>query len=174
MQEQVIKQALKVLQMEQVDRRTLVVAHSVCVKMENERELMNRLVKTFQDLSTWKVWSDGLHNSANWNGDSKEFQVGSKFSQEIKLGFPIGVTVSNETVTAVNQDENTYRVMWNKEESGIAACHIWSFDCSDNQVEVTNVEVFHGWPILLVKPLVSTRWNDMFQKAVEGIVSFSK
>jgi uncharacterized membrane protein len=128
----------------------------------------DRLWATWRDLPRWPEWSIPLHVSARWvSGDS--FVAGAQFEQVIQLGFPLGRITSRETVRVV---EPGRLVSWAKEENGVRSCHAWQFaPLPDGRTRVSNVEVFHGTPIGLIKPLVSARWRRLFQASVDSLIA---
>lgn len=108
------------------------------------------------ELEDWPSWSDGLHQSTKWIGD-KKWEKGSEFEQVLNLGFPIGILADTDKVDEVIPYE---RVIWWSNKDGIKACHIWSFEERPNgKVRVTNCEVFHGFPIALIKPILAKNWH---------------
>jgi uncharacterized membrane protein len=129
---------------------------------------VDRLWATWSDLPRWPEWSTPLHLSARWaSGDS--FLPGARFEQVIQLGFPLGRTTSRETVRTV---EPGRLVSWAKEENGVRSCHVWQFvQLPDGRTRVSNVEVFHGLPIGVIKPLVSARWRRLFQASVDNLIA---
>ncbi|EFC42549.1 predicted protein [Naegleria gruberi] len=169
-----VKYALEILKLKEPSMKTQIVGSSAILPCTNSQQTMQELYKLFQRLDLWKEWSVPLHASAQYSDDnSKTLSVGTKFTQTLNLGFPVGQQVSNEQVAVNEISENHAKIMWNKEEGGIAACHLWSFECLDSEkLEVTNVEVFHGMPIFLVKGLVSNRWNDLFEKSLSGFLDY--
>jgi uncharacterized membrane protein len=126
-----------------------------------------RLWALWSQLPRWPEWSTPLHSAARWiSGES--FTPGAQFNQVIHLGFPLGRTSSHETVRTV---EPQRRVAWSKEENGVRSCHLWQFEpLPDGGTRISNTEVFHGIPIALVKPLVATRWNRLFQTSVDNLI----
>jgi len=123
----------------------------------------------------WDSWSriEGwaamtpLITSAEWvNGDP--WQPGSAFVQGLSLGFPVGSQTSDETVGSVIPGVSA---QWVKDEKGIRSNHIWQFDSLENGgTHITNVEVFHGLTIGLIKVFVAKRWQRLFQAHVDGLV----
>lgn len=127
----------------------------------------------------WDSWSriEGwaamtpLITSAEWvSGDP--WQPGSAFVQGLSLGFPVGSQASQETVGSVIPGESA---QWDKEEKGIRSNHIWRFDSlEDGGTRITNVEVFHGLTIGLIKAFVAKRWQRHFQAHVDGLVEATR
>jgi|SoiMethySBSTD1v2_1073268.scaffolds.fasta_scaffold309466_2 hypothetical protein len=118
-------------------------------------------------LEDWPKWSTPLHVSTRWIGEPG-WEVGSRFEQVIDLGFPLGKTVSLETVRAVTDAES---VSWWKDEKGVKSCHVWEFTAlSPDRTQITNTEVFHGLFIGLVKPLAARRWQSLFEASVAGLI----
>ena len=127
----------------------------------------DRLWQTWSKLEDWPVWSKPLHVATRWTGKAG-WEVGAKFEQDLNLGFPLGKITSAETVGALMPGQS---VLWWKDDKGIQSCHIWSFDTlSDSRTRITNIEVFHGLAMGLVKPLVAARWQHMFEQSVDGLV----
>jgi hypothetical protein len=57
------------------------------------------------------------------------------------------------------------------DSNGIKSCHLWRFTPSrDGSTHVSNVEVFAGVTIAVLRPLVARRWNRQFQAAVDGLI----
>jgi hypothetical protein len=124
--------------------------------------------KLWSQLEMWPTWSKPLHNAARWTG-SGGWEVGSRFEQDLNLGFPLGAKTSAETVGEIIPGE---QVIWWKDENGVKSCHVWSFEAlADGRTKVTDVEVFHGVPMGLVKPLVAGDWQRKFEASVEGLVA---
>ena len=73
-----------------------------------------------------------------------------------------------EKVSAIVPGES---VMWCKDENGIKSCHIWLFEMlSSGRTRITNVEVFHGAAMGLVKPLIVNNIQQMFDTSVDGLI----
>jgi hypothetical protein len=54
---------------------------------------------------------------------------------------------------------------------GIRNCYLWSFTpLPDGGTHVSNTEVFAGFPVAVLRPLVIRRWNRLFQAAVDGLI----
>lgn len=125
------------------------------------------LWEVWSKLEDWSVWSKPLHVAARWTGKAG-WEVGAKFEQDLNLGFPLGKITSAETVGAVVPGES---VMWWKDNNGIRSCHIWAFETSgDSRTSITNVEVFHGLAMGLVRPMVVANWQRMFEQSVAGLI----
>jgi uncharacterized membrane protein len=127
----------------------------------------DRLWSIWSDLPRWPEWSTPLHESVHWaSGDT--FAPGAQFEQVIHLGFPLGRTTSRETVRVV---EPGRLASWAKQENGVKSCHVWQFEpLPGGRTRVSNVEVFHGTPIGLIKPLVGARWRRLFQSCVDNLI----
>jgi hypothetical protein len=129
---------------------------------------VDQLWATWSDLPHWPRWSTPLHVSARW-ASGESFAPGAQFEQVIRLGFPLGRTTSRETVRVVAPGR---LVSWAKEENGVRSCHVWQFaPLPDGRTRVSNVEVFHGTPIGLIKPLVGARWRRLFQAGVDNLIA---
>src|SRR5262245_25067519 len=128
----------------------------------------DRLWTTWSDVRRWPEWSTPLHVAVRWvDGDS--FAPGAKFEQVIQLGFPVGRITSLETV---GMTESGRYVSWSKRASGMRSCHRWQFEpLPDGRTRVSNVEVFHGTPVGLIKPLVGKRWRVLFQTSVDNLIA---
>jgi hypothetical protein len=128
----------------------------------------DRLWATWSDLPRWPEWSKPLHSAARWtHGES--FVPGAQFEQVIHLGFPLGRTVAPETVKLA---EAGRLACWVKDTNGVRSCHLWQFEpLPDGRTRVSNVEVFHGVPIGLIKPLVKARWRRLFQASVDNLIA---
>lgn len=125
------------------------------------------LWEIWSELENWPIWSKPLHVATRWSGEAG-WAVGGTFEQDLNLGFPLGKITSAETVGAVVPGEG---VMWWKDNNGIRSCHIWAFETSgDSRTSITNVEVFHGLAIGLVRPLVAANWQRMFEQSVAGLI----
>ena len=118
------------------------------------------------DLPRWPLWSP-LHRSVTWAGTAGP-AAGAVFDQQISLGFPIGTTTEHVTIDLL---EPARRVAWAGESSGVRSCHLWSFTrLRHGGTHVSNVEAFAGLPVALLRPLVTRRWNGLFQAAVDGLI----
>jgi hypothetical protein len=92
----------------------------------------------------------------------------AKFEQDLNLGFPLGTITAQEKIDAIVPGES---LMWCKDENGVKSCHVWRFEAlSNGRTRVTNVEVFHGAAMGLVKPLVASNWQKLFEASVEGLI----
>jgi hypothetical protein len=124
------------------------------------------LWETWSRLGDWPLWSTPLHLAAHWAG-APGWATGASFTQTINLGFPIGQLISTETVVAYIPGR---QVSWARDQKGIRSCHIWDFEpLAVDRTRVTNLEVFHGLPIGLLKPLVAGRWQQLFAQSVAGL-----
>ena len=122
---------------------------------------------TWSRLEDWPSWSRPLHVSAHWLNEP-EWKTGAKFEQKLNLGFPVGEVVSLEEVGPITKGR---RAMWSKNENGIKSCHIWSFErLPEGKTRVSNIEVFQGFKVALIRPFVARRWQQMFQASVDGLV----
>ncbi len=144
---------------------------TVIVTASQEVEMPAALLwETWSYLERWPHWSTPLHVATRWIG-KPGWKVGATFEQVLNLGFPVGKLTSAETVSEIVPGEY---VLWWKNEKGIKSCHIWQFErLSGNPnsiTRITDVEVFHGTMMGLVKPLVSRRWHQMFEHSVAGLI----
>lgn len=127
---------------------------------------VEKLWETWSCLESWPQWSS-LHASARWAGEPS-WQVGARFEQALRLGFPFGRVTSVETV---EQFFPGREVGWSKTSGGVKSCHVWSFTLLPNRrVRVTNIEVFHGTLIGVLKPLILFQWQKAFEKSLNGLV----
>jgi len=125
------------------------------------------LWNVWMKLVEWPQWSIPLHAATRWTAEPS-WQVGVTFEQILNLGFPLGKTVSEETVGAIRAGEF---VSWWKDEKGIKSCHVWEFMAlSPDRTRVTDTEVFHGVPMGLLKPLLVKPWQRMFEASVAGLI----
>ena len=142
--------------------RTLVVSGSALADVSPER-----LWAVLADLERWSQWSP-LHRAAAWT-DGDALTPGSRFEQQLELGFPVGRTT--EEVTLAFAEPET-RAGWVGDANGVKSCHLWSFAAAEGAgTGVSNVEVFSGTPVGLIKPLVARRWRHAFQAAVDGLIA---
>jgi hypothetical protein len=119
------------------------------------------------DLERWPVWSP-LHRSVTPAARTAELAAGATFDQQLSLGFPIGATSQHVVIDLL---EPARRASWSGSSSGIKSCHLWSFTPSpDGGTHVSNVEVFAGATVAMLRPLVARRWNRQFQAAVDGLI----
>ncbi|HEY4850983.1 MAG TPA: SRPBCC family protein [Streptosporangiaceae bacterium] len=118
------------------------------------------------DLPRWPDWSP-LHRAVAWTSTSG-MAAGAVFGQRISLGFPLGTTTQHVTIDLL---EPARRVAWAGEGNGVSSCHLWSFTpLTGGGTHVSNVEAFTGLPVALLRPLVTRRWNRLFQAAVDGLI----
>jgi len=157
-----IQYALQKIGLEQPSWQTVVVSAS------EEAGLPRQLLwETWMKLEQWPQWSTPLHVSTRWTGEPG-WRVGATFEQVLDLGFPLGQTVSPETVGEVVEAES---VSWWKDAKGIKSCHVWEFAAlAPDRTRVTNTEVFHGVSIGLLKPLAARNWQRLFEASVTGLV----
>ena len=141
---------------------------TVIVSASKEVELPRQaLWATWTKLEEWPQWSLPLHVSTRWTGEPG-WRVGATFEQVLNLGFPLGQTVSPETVEAVVSGES---VSWWKDAKGIKSCHVWEFVAlSPDRTMVTNTEVFHGVSMGFLKPLAARKWQRLFEASLAGLV----
>jgi len=157
-----IQYALQKIGVERPSWQTIVVSASKEAPLQR-----HSLWDTWMKLEDWPHWSVPLHQSTRWIGDPG-WRVGATFEQVLNLGFPLGQTVSPETVGAFVDGES---VSWWKEANGIKSCHVWEFVAlADDQTRVTNTEVFHGVVLGLVKPLAAGNWQRLFEASVAGLI----
>ncbi len=157
-----IQYALQKIVIERPSWQTIVVSASKEVALP--RQLLWEL---WMNLEEWPQWSTPLHVSTRWIG-KPGWNVGATFEQVLNLGFPLGQTVSAETVGAVVDGES---VSWWKDTKGIKSCHVWEFAVlAPDETRVTNTEVFHGVSIGLLKPLATRNWQRLFEASVAGLV----
>lgn len=161
-----ITTALRKIEVEKPTWKTVIAAAS------QETDLPAAFLwKIWSQLETWPLWSKRLHIATRWVG-KPAWEVGSTFEQNLDLGFPLGKMTSAETVRAVIPGES---VVWWKAENGVKSCHIWQFETlRDNRTRITNVEVFHGTAIGLVKPFVAKRWQQLFEQSVAGLIQHAQ
>lgn len=121
---------------------------------------------TWTDLPRWPEWSP-LHRSVTTTG-TEGLAAGATFDQQISLGFPIGTTTQHVTIDLL---EPARRASWSGDSNGVRSCHLWSFSpLPDGGTHVSNVEVFAGLTVAMLRPLVARRWNRLFQTAVDGLI----
>jgi hypothetical protein len=161
-----IKTALRNLGVEKPAWRTLIVSASQDLTIPQEA-----IWEAWSDLDHWGDWAPETHSSARWVGEGG-WQVGARFEQVVKMGFPAGTRRSVETVEDV---EPMRRVRWCNSGIGMRACHVWSFTVLPNgRTRVTNTEVYHGTLIGLIKPIVAGHWEKKFNAAVSGLAKAAK
>jgi hypothetical protein len=154
--------ALQKIGLERPSWQTIVVSASKEVPL-----LRQSLWDTWMKLEDWPHWSIPLHRSTRWIGEPG-WRVGATFEQVLNLGFPLGQTVSLETVGGIVDAES---VSWWKEAKGIRSCHVWEFTAlADDRTRVTNTEVFHGVAIGLIKPLAAGNWQRLFEASLAGLI----
>ncbi len=157
-----IQYALQKIAIERSSWQTIVVSASREVALPRQS-----LWELWMNLEEWPQWSTPLHVSTRWIG-KPGWNVGATFEQVLNLGFPLGQTVSAETVGAVVDGES---VSWWKDTKGIKSCHVWEFAAlAPDETRVTNTEVFHGVSIGLLKPLAARNWQRLFEASVAGLV----
>lgn len=121
---------------------------------------------TWTDLPRWPEWSP-LHRSVTRTG-AEGLAAGATFDQQISLGFPIGTTTQHVTIDLL---EPARRASWSGDSNGVRSCHLWSFSpLPGGGTHVSNVEVFAGLTVAMLRPLVARRWNRLFQTAVDGLI----
>ena len=141
---------------------TLVVSGSALADVSPDR-----LWAVLADLERWSEWSP-LHRAAAWT-DGNALTLGSRFEQQLDLGFPLGRTTEEVTLAFAEPER---RAGWAGDTNGVKSCHLWRFArAAGASTEVSNVEVFSGTPVGLIKPLVARRWRHAFQAAVDGLVA---
>jgi hypothetical protein len=157
-----IQYALQKIGLERPSWQTIVVSASKAVPLSR-----HSLWETWMKLEDWPNWSVPLHQSTRWIGEPG-WSVGATFEQVLNLGFPLGQTVSLETVGGIVDAES---VSWWKEAKGIRSCHVWEFTAlADDRTRVTNTEVFHGVAIGLIKPLAAGNWQRLFEASLAGLI----
>jgi len=129
-----------------------------------------RVWAMWSDLSTWPQWSP-LHLQATWAGEPG-FTAGAQFDQTIKLGFPVGTKTQRVLVDVL---EPGVRASWSGDENGIRNCHVWTFTpADDGGTRISDVEIFTGTLMGLVRPLVGRRWNSLFQGAADRLARMAE
>jgi hypothetical protein len=120
----------------------------------------------WSDLEHWPSWSP-LHPSVTGTPETG-LSAGASFDQQISLGFPIGTTTEHATFDLL---EPGRRAAWAGDANGVRNCHLWSFtSLPDGGTRVRNTEVFSGFPVAVLRPIVTRRWNRLFQAAVDGLI----
>lgn len=156
-----VERALRQIGLEQADWQTIVVAASQETPVPPAQ-----VWQTWAKLEDWNQWSP-LHTSTAWTNGT-DWQVGAQFEQGLDLG-PAGKMVSHETIREVTPGES---VLWSKDENGVASAHIWMFEAlPDGGTRITNVEVFHGTLMGLLKPLLASDWQKKFEESVNHLVA---
>lgn len=118
-------------------------------------------------LDDWPSWSP-LHRATRRQGE-QGFAMGARFEQELELGFPVGRTTGLVTIDLF---EAGRKAGWSSSESGFRSCHVWEFaERADGETLVSNVEVFAGPAVLVLRPFVATRWRHAFRTAVQRLVA---
>jgi len=157
-----IQYALQKIGIERPTWQTVVVSASKEVALPRQR-----LWDVWVKLEEWPEWSTPLHVSTRWISEPG-WRVGAVFEQVLNLGFPLGRTVSPETVGAMVDGEN---ISWWKDAKGIKSCHVWEFAAlSPDRTQITNTEVFHGASIGLLKLVAARSWQRMFEASVAGLI----
>lgn len=153
--------------MEQAEVRSLGWTSLVVYASDQTDRTQDDLWSIFTDLEEWPTWSKPLHESAKWVG-TPGWNKGNTFEQKLNLGFPLGQTTSKETIMDVRNKEY---VAWWKNENGIRSCHVWSFHKVDSATTiVSNVEIYDGVIVGLIKPFVATRWQYLFEESLYGLL----
>ncbi len=121
--------------------------------------------QVWSQIEQWPEWSSELHNSAKFTSDNK-WEVGSTFEQNINLGMA-GTVTSYETLKVVDQGK---KVMWWKDKEGIKSCHTWVFENAGvGKTKITNIEVFDGTIIGLMKPILISDWQKKFDSSLVNL-----
>jgi len=64
---------------------------------------------------------------------------------------------------------------WGSDSRRLRTVHLWRFEPLEvGGVRITNVEVFHGSFIGVVKPLVAKGWQRLFQAQVDGLIKLAR
>ncbi len=156
-----VRLALKSLGIDRAAWQTVAVSASQDVDLTTQA-----LWKTWSRLENWPAWST-RHRSAKWL-QAGEIEQGARFLQVQKLGFPLGVQTSIETISEFSSER---RVRWCHTQGGVKSCHFWTFTLLPNRkVRVTNTEVLHGTLIGLLKPIVYWQWQRQFEKSLDGFI----
>lgn len=125
---------------------------------------------TWKNVDDWPAMSP-LVAAARWT-EGQPWRVGSELVQQLNLGFPFRSKPSGERVISV---EPGVAAEWGTNSQASLTVHVWRFDPLDpGGVRITNVEVFHGSFIGVVKPLVARRWQRLFQAQVDGLINFAR
>lgn len=125
---------------------------------------------TWTNIEDWPSMSS-MVTKARWTR-GQPWRVGSEFTQELRLGFPYRRTTWAERVASV---EPGIAAEWGSDSQGLRTVHLWRFEPLEvGGVRITNVEVLHGSFIGVVKPLVTRRWQRLFQAQVDGLISFAR
>jgi hypothetical protein len=126
-----------------------------------------RLWAVLENVEAWPRWSP-LHTAARWT-EGGSLTVGARFEQELDLGFPVGRKTESVVLAFA---ESGSRVGWLGDNGRVRSCHLWTLGrADDGRTQVCNVEAFAGLPVMLIKPLVASRWRRQFQAAVEGLIA---
>jgi len=158
-------EALSRIAVEEPAWKTLVVLASA------ETDLSPELMwHTWTNIEDWPSMSS-LVVTARWR-KGQPWRVGSEFVQELKLGFPFRTRTLDERVVSV---ESGAAAEWGRDSQNLQTVHLWRFDpLGVNGVRITNVEVFHGSFIGVLKPLVARRWQRLLQAQVDGLINSAR
>lgn len=122
--------------------------------------------RAYQDLDAWSQWSVPLHDGARWNGETR-WEVGSGFTQDLDLGMA-GKLSTQETLSVVQPGRVA---MWCKDQNGVHSCHVWTFKpTAGGGTFVSNVEVFQGATVAVMRPLMLPDLRERFQASVDGLI----
>jgi hypothetical protein len=158
-------QALSRIDLREPMWKTLVVIASA------ETDLARDLVwRTWARIEDWPSVSP-LVVSARWN-KGQPWRVGSVFTQEIDLGFPLGRRESHEHVVSI---EPGLAAEWGSAERGTRMIHMWRFEpLEPSGARITSIEVLHGSLIGVMKPLIAKRLRRHFQAQLDGLINLAE
>jgi hypothetical protein len=126
-----------------------------------------RLWATWEHLEAWPSWAGPLVAEAHWI-DQPGWRVGARFEQVLDLGLVISRVRSTETIGAAAPGRF---VSWWKDQSGIRSNHVWSFEpLPDGGSRIVDLEILHGLPIGLARPLTEAGWQAKVDAAVDGLI----
>jgi len=145
--------------------RSLVVLNLADAEADPERVWL-----TWADIANWPSMSP-LVNAARWtSGDP--WRPGSEFVAELNLGLRPGGETAKNRVMSVDPGRSAE---WSLCGGGLRTAHLWRFEPrSSGGVHITNVAVFHGSPMGVLKPFVAKRWQQLFKAQVDGLVDMAE
>ncbi|MEQ1821947.1 MAG: SRPBCC family protein [Fimbriimonadaceae bacterium] len=130
-----------------------------------------KIWEVLENIEQWARWGKPWIERSRWL-ERRKFEVGARFEQVRRMGFPIGRQVTVETVRELIPGTS---VGWWDSEGGIRCCRFWNVETqSDGQTKVTSTEVFVGPLIFLGQLLIRRRWRRLNENLVNGLIELAK
>jgi hypothetical protein len=128
-----------------------------------------RVWLTWADIDNWPSMSP-LVNATRWTS-GEPWRPGSEFVAELDIRPRLRTETAKKRVISVDPGRSAE---WGQSRRGLQTAQLWRFEPRQGGgAHITNVAIFHGSSIGVLKPFVAKRWQRLFQAHIESLIDMA-